>query len=75
MSEKQRADKRLLFRDLKCVVIDEISMVSADLLYNLDLRLREITMRDIPFGGLSVFVFGDLSKSQVEVVEQISTDH
>ena len=64
MSEKQRADKRLLFRDLKCVVIDEISMVSADLLYNLDLRLREITMRDIPFGGLSVFVFGDLFQLQ-----------
>ena len=64
MSEKQRADKRLLFRDLKCVVVDEISMVSADLFYNLDLRLREITMRDIPFGGLSVFAFGDLFQIQ-----------
>jgi len=64
MSERQRANKRLLFRDLKCVVIDEISMVSADLFYNLDLRLREITMRDIPFGGLSVFVFGDLFQLQ-----------
>ena len=39
-------------------------MVSADLFYNLDLRLREITMRDIPFGGLSVFVFGDLFQIQ-----------
>jgi ATP-dependent DNA helicase PIF1 len=64
MSERQRANKRLLFRDLKCVVIDEISMVSADLFYNLDLRLREITVRDIPFGGLSVFVFGDLFQLQ-----------
>ena len=65
MSERQRANKRLLFRDLKCVVIDEISMVSADLFYNLDLRLREITMReDIPFGGLSIMVFGDLFQLQ-----------
>ena len=64
MSEKQRADKRLLFRDLKCVIIDEISMISADLFYNLDLRLREITMRDTPFGGLSVIVFGDLYQLQ-----------
>ena len=64
MSDKQRADKRLLFRDLKCVVIDEISMVSVDLFYNLDLRLREITMRDTPFGGISVFLFGDLFQLQ-----------
>jgi len=64
MSERQRAVKRLLFRDLKCVIIDEISMVSADLFYNLDLRLREITMRDIPFGGVSIMVFGDLFQLQ-----------
>merc|ERR1719239_2083723 len=60
MTERQRAQKRLLFRNLRCVIIDEISMVSADLLYNLDLRLREITKVDEMFGGLSVFVFGDL---------------
>ena len=65
LSERQRAAKRLLFRDLKCVIIDEISMVSVDLFYNLDLRLREITMReDIPFGGLSIMVFGDLFQLQ-----------
>ena len=64
MTEKQRADKRLLFRNLRCIIIDEISMVSADLLYNLDLRLREITMVDTVFGGLSVFVFGDLFQLQ-----------
>ena len=60
MPEKQRAEKRLLFRNLRCVIIDEISMVSADMLYNLDLRLREITMVDAVFGGLCVLAFGDL---------------
>ena len=64
MPEKQREDKRLLFRNLKCVIVDEISMVSADLFYNLDLRLREITMVDAVFGGVSVFVFGDLFQLQ-----------
>ena len=64
MPEKQRAEKRLLFRNLKCVIIDEISMVSADMLYNLDLRLREITMVDAVFGGLCVLVFGDLFQLQ-----------
>ena len=65
MSEKQRADKRLLFKNLKLVIIDEISMVSADLFYNLCARLREITgVMDRPFGGVAVFVFGDLYQLQ-----------
>merc|ERR1719239_353870 len=64
MTEKQRAEKRLLFRNLRCIIIDEISMVSADMLYNLDLRLREITMVDTVFGGVSVFVLGDLYQLQ-----------
>ena len=64
MPERQRDLKRLLFRNLRSVIIDEISMVSADMLYNLDARLREITMVDAVFGGLSVFVFGDLFQLQ-----------
>merc|ERR1719342_1662472 len=64
MPDKQRAEKRVLFRNLKFVIVDEISMVSADLFYNLDLRLREITMVDEIMGGLSVFVFGDLFQLQ-----------
>ena len=35
-------------------------MVKADMLYQLDLRLQEITQKEIPFGGISLFVFGDL---------------
>ena len=65
MPEKQRAEKRALFRNLRCLIIDEISMVSADMLYNVDLRLREITGRlDTVFGGVSVFLFGDLYQLQ-----------
>ena len=64
MPERQRAEKRLLFRNLRFVIIDEISMVSSDMFYNLDLRLREITMVDTLFGGVSVFVFGDLYQLQ-----------
>ena len=65
MPEKQKAEKRVLFRNLRCLIIDEISMVSADMLYNVDLRLREITGRlDTVFGGISVFLFGDLYQLQ-----------
>ena len=36
-------------------------MVKLDLLYQLDLRLQEITEKiGTPFGGLAVFVFGDM---------------
>ena len=43
------------------VIIDEISMVKADMLYQLDLRLQEIKERTgVPFGGISVFCFGDI---------------
>ena len=51
-------------RNLKCVIIDEISLVSCDLFYNLDLKLREIMMVNRPMGGLAVFLFGDLFQIQ-----------
>ena len=61
LSDKIRDKKRAVFRNLSIVIIDEISMVKADQLYQLDLRLREIMMRpnDI-FGSVSIFVFGDI---------------
>ena len=65
LSDKQRDEKRYRFRNLKCVIIDEISLVSSDLLYNLDLKLREIMM--VPnkvMGGVAVFAFGDLFQLQ-----------
>ena len=60
MSDKQQDEKRNQFRNLKCLIIDEISMVSCELFYNLNLKLREIMMVDEIMGGISVFVFGDL---------------
>jgi ATP-dependent exoDNAse (exonuclease V), alpha subunit - helicase superfamily I member len=42
------------------IVIDEISMVSADLLDSVDRNLREIRGRDEPFGGIQLFMFGDI---------------
>ena len=43
------------------VIIDEYSMIKADMLYLLDLRLKEIKQRtDLPFGGVAVFLLGDI---------------
>merc|ERR1711978_157316 len=50
-----------LLQNLKILIIDEISMVKSDLLYMLEFRLKEITGKlDTPFGGIALFVFGDL---------------
>ena len=45
---------------LKIVIIDEISMVGGQTLSNLDMTLRDITEKDLPFGGLSILAVGDL---------------
>ena len=42
LSDKNRDQKRAALRNLKIVIIDEISMVKSDMLYQLDLRLQEI---------------------------------
>ena len=60
LSDKKRDTARTMFKNLKVVIIDEISMIKSDLLYQLDLRLREIKQKDNKiFGGVSVF-FGDI---------------
>ena len=65
LADKQREEKMCQFRNLRFVIVDEISLVSADFLYVLDLRLREIKSRkNTPMGGVAVFVFGDLYQLQ-----------
>ena len=61
LSDKTRDKKRATMKNLRMVIVDEISMVKADMLYQLDLRLQEITEKvGTPFGGLSIIVFGDM---------------
>ena len=55
-----RYEKRNLFRNLKMLIIDDISLVDSDMLYKIDLRLREITQINLPFGNISIFALGDL---------------
>ena len=60
LTDKARDLRRRILINLRMIIIDEISMVKSDMLYQLDLRLQEITQKYIPFGGISIFVFGDL---------------
>ena len=52
--------KRLLLREIELLVIDEVSMVRADLLDAIDHVLRETRKNPAPFGGIQVLYIGDL---------------
>ncbi len=51
---------RKLYQNIEVLVIDEISMVRADLLDNIDYFLRVNRENPLPFGGVQVVFFGDL---------------
>lgn len=53
------ADKLKVFRALDTLIIDEISMVRADLLDCIDKSLRMNRRIDRPFGGVQVIAIGD----------------
>ncbi len=67
-------NKRLetLLRRIDCVVIDEISMVRADLLDAIDERLREANDNDEPFGGVQIIMFGDVYQLPPVVEENLA---
>ena len=49
-----------LINKLDTIIIDEISMVSADIMDMIDAKLRYARGKDLPFGGIQMIVFGDL---------------
>ncbi len=55
----KRKDRRL-YRNMDVLVIDEISMVRADMLDNIDFFLRLNRDSPLPFGGVQVVFFGDM---------------
>ena len=60
LSDKAREQKRKMFKNLEILVIDEISLVDSDMLYKIDLRLKEVKQNEKLFGGVALFCFGDL---------------
>ena len=61
LSDKKRDKTKIALKNLEILAIDEISMVKADMLYQLDLKLQEIKeRRGVPFGGVMIAAFGDI---------------
>ncbi len=55
-------EKINIIRSLDLLVIDEISMVRADLLDGIDGTLRRFRNRNLPFGGVQLLLIGDLQQ-------------
>ena len=60
LADHKRDSRRSQLSEVLIVIIDEISMVKSDMLYQLDRRLQEVTQCDDDFGGVSVLLCGDL---------------
>ena len=54
-------DKRELMQELELLIIDEVSMLRADMLDEIDIILRSVRKQPLlPFGGVQVLYIGDL---------------
>ncbi len=55
-----RGNKRRLLQEIELLIIDEVSMLRADLLDAVDNVLRYARRKNVPFGGVQVLFIGDL---------------
>ena len=75
LADKTRDERRNQLENLLVVIIDEFSIIKSDMLYQLDLRLREVKEQpDVVFGGVSVFLFGDILQLRPVMANYIFED-
>ncbi|WKV11031.1 helix-turn-helix domain-containing protein [Marivirga harenae] len=59
---KMYGNKRQIIKNLELLIIDEVSMLRADILDCMDLILRMVRKNHQPFGGLQIMFIGDLNQ-------------
>lgn len=57
---KMNSQRKNLIRNMDLLIIDEVSMLRADLLDAVDWTLRNVRKNNKPFGGIQVLFIGDL---------------
>lgn len=57
---KMNKQRQAIIRNLELLIIDEVSMLRADLLDAIDFMLRKVRKSSMPFGGVQVLFIGDL---------------
>ena len=60
--DKKLAELRENLSELKLIIVDEVSLISSDMFYKLDAKLKEIfhERKKTPFGGIGIMLVGDL---------------
>jgi len=69
-SELGKRRNHTFYKKLQVLIIDEISMVRADMMDNIDIFLRNNIEEPRPFGGVQLIVFGDLFQLPPVVASQ-----
>ena len=64
-----KKERQKIIRTLDLLIIDEISMVRADLLDAVDATLRRYRHNDLPFGGVQLLMIGDAQQLSPVVKE------
>jgi RecA/RadA recombinase len=62
-------NKQNIIRTLELLIIDEVSMVRADLLDAIDMTLRRVRRSSRPFGGVQLLLIGDVHQLSPVVTE------
>ena len=60
LSDEKLAQFRFYLSELKLIIIDEVSLIPADMIYQIHLRLCEIFQTKAPFANKAVAMVGDL---------------
>jgi hypothetical protein len=58
--QRMSGEKQRVIRMMEVLIIDEVSMLRADLLDMVELTMRRIRGNNLPFGGVQVVFIGDL---------------
>ena len=67
LSDKLRDTRKKQLRNLKVIILDEISLIKSDMLYQIHFRLMEVMQNKKIFGGVSVLAFGDLMQVRISI--------
>jgi hypothetical protein len=57
---KMSGQKRAVIQNMELLIIDEVSMLRADLLDAMDFMMQSVRKKSAPFGGVQVLFIGDL---------------
>lgn len=49
-----------ILKKIDAIIIDEVSMVSVDLMESINIKCQKARRNELPFGGLQIICFGDL---------------